>query len=880
MCTKIRTLAAFCFLLFLILFNLGATGQLVSGKIVNEQNEPVPYATVFVPETREGSISNAHGDFRFQLAHGEYRFVIRSMGYVQTERTVSVNSDSLHLDFVLKRQEFEIKEVKVFPGKEDPAYFIMRKAIAKAPYYRRKIKHYEAELYVKSNFALTNIPKLMQNKVEVNGKKLKEVLKENVTYVIESQNKITYDYPNKYDQKVISKKTSFVGFDEPPVMQMITTSFYEERPMNVVSPLSSLALRHYNFRYEGFISVGSFDVFKIEVTPKRKSDELIEGYIYIVDQLWCIYNLDFKHHFEIFDFRIKQQYENVGNNNWLPVSHGIDGTMSALGLRGQFYYGTSLKYLVVEDNSTPDEAIAEQEVATTKAAKPANEKKLQLQAEVAEIISKEELTNADVKKAARLNRRIEKEQYKDSTFVVPKYNNYKTEELKDSVPRTDAYWDTVRAIPLSQAELQSYALMDSLVTLGKLEVDTLTGKKSLKETSLFKKIIGGDHDLIKDSLVQLDYDGLISPENFDFNAVDGYKYRQRFELKFLLDSGKNISITPEIGYAFSRKKWYGSLTNRFENVFAKKNSVAFAIGKESRDFKSQDIGIHPVLNSFSSWFFAENYMKLYETTFLNFTVAQKLKRNLTAMVGAAYNQFNPLENHADYVFSDKKDFSPNIPGGLEKSNPALAKQKSFEYTLRLDYRQRQLKPWLTSSPFLFMNDFYTVGLQFNQGLKNVFSSVSDFSQIDFNFHQQANISPTAGIDWQINAGHFFNYKQLHFSQFKHFKTAEIPVFFNTLANTFHLPGDYGLSTNKSYLNVGGELRSEYVLLRYLSFINQKTWSESLHVNTLALPNTKIYWEAGYSLNSLFFLGNIGVFAGFKGGKFDGVQLKVSISPLD
>ena len=86
------------------------------------------------------------------LNTGTYHLIIRSLGFNQAEKEVILNTDSIYLNIVLSNQEFIIKEVKVFPGKEDPAYFIMRKAIAKAPYYREKIKHYEADLYIKSNF--------------------------------------------------------------------------------------------------------------------------------------------------------------------------------------------------------------------------------------------------------------------------------------------------------------------------------------------------------------------------------------------------------------------------------------------------------------------------------------------------------------------------------------------------------------------------------------------------------------------------------------------------------------------------------------------------------------------------------------------------------
>ena len=118
---------------------------------------------------------------------------------------------------------------------------------------------------------------------------------------------------------------------------------------------------------------------------------------------------------------------------------------------------------------------------------------------------------------------------------------------------------------------------------------------------------------------------------------------------------------------------------------------------------------------------------------------------------------------------------------------------------------------------------------------------------------------------------------MHFSQFKHFRTLEIPVSFSAFTHTFQLLNDYQFSTNQRYFTFNGEFRSEYLLLRYLSLFNKRTWSESLHLNYLSTPALKNYWEAGYSLNSLFFAGNVGVFAGFNGSKFDGIAVKFSIS---
>jgi len=870
----------FQFSLLFILFlsvSLQSHAQFVAGKIINEKNEPVPYATIFVSETKEGTISNAEGNYLIQLTTGIYHFTIRSLGYQQVIKEVNVNTDSIELDITLQLQPFEIKEIKVFPGKEDPAWFIMRKAIANAPYYRTKIKRYEADMYIKSNFAFTNIPKVYQNKIEVEGRKLKELIKENVTYIIESQNKITFNYPNKYEQKVISKKTSLTGIDEPPVLELMSASFYDERPNQLISPLSSLALKHYNFRYEGFITVGNFDVFKIKVLPNRKSDELVDGYIYIVDKLWCIYNLDFKGRFEFFDYRIKQQFENLGNNNWLPVSDQIDVNVSMLGLKGQFYYGVALKYNVVEDNNFGEIQLQETEKHTTAQTRQPGEKEKKLRAEAEAIMEKDELTNREVAKASKLNRKILKEQYKDTVLTDVFRTNYNVEELKDTLANDFAFWDTIRAIPLTPAEMQSYALTDSLMRMKVSDTDSLSDAKPVKEKTLASKILIGHWDLAKDSVLRLGYDGLFSFKNFDFNAVDGYKYRQKFELDFRLEKGKQILITSELGFAFNRKAIFGSVNSNFRNIFWKSGTVQFGFGKESRDFKTSPPGIQPILNAASTWFFAENYMKLFETGFLKLQVSHRFKEKFTFSASTEYNDFKLLDNNAVYIFSNEKEFSSNLPQDFNFESPEIAAQKSLMYTVGVNYYKRQRKPWLQESPFIFIKDFYTFNLQWKQGVKDIFSSVSDFSQIDFSYHQQANISPSAGIDLRVNAGHYFNTSQMHFSQFQHFRTNEIPVQLNFFTHSFQLLNDYEPSTNQSYLNIGSELRTEYVLLRYLSFINTNTWSESLHLNYLTTPALNSYWEAGYSLNSLFFVGNVGIFTGFKESKFESVMFKITIS---
>ncbi|WP_319232206.1 carboxypeptidase-like regulatory domain-containing protein, partial [Draconibacterium orientale] len=68
------------FFTFLFLFaHFFASGQVLSGRILDEQKQPVPYATIYISETRQGTTSNTNGDFSFNLPSGNFHLTVRSM---------------------------------------------------------------------------------------------------------------------------------------------------------------------------------------------------------------------------------------------------------------------------------------------------------------------------------------------------------------------------------------------------------------------------------------------------------------------------------------------------------------------------------------------------------------------------------------------------------------------------------------------------------------------------------------------------------------------------------------------------------------------------------------------------------------------------------
>ncbi len=56
----------------------------LKGKVIDDQGQTLPYATVFVEGTTMGVSANGNGDFELTLAPGTYKIVSQYIGYKQS----------------------------------------------------------------------------------------------------------------------------------------------------------------------------------------------------------------------------------------------------------------------------------------------------------------------------------------------------------------------------------------------------------------------------------------------------------------------------------------------------------------------------------------------------------------------------------------------------------------------------------------------------------------------------------------------------------------------------------------------------------------------------------------------------------------------------
>ena len=180
----------FAFLSFFHLFAFYASGNDIKGVITNEEGEVIPFATIYTHQTGSGTTTNMEGFYQLKLEPGEYDLVFQHLGYTTVEKHVVVGLNVLELNIELKQESIVLKPVEIRAKNEDPAYTIMRKAIAKSKFHQQQLDSYSATVYVKGSGRLIDAPFFIRKTLA------KEGVDSTFTFVSESVSEIQYSRPN------------------------------------------------------------------------------------------------------------------------------------------------------------------------------------------------------------------------------------------------------------------------------------------------------------------------------------------------------------------------------------------------------------------------------------------------------------------------------------------------------------------------------------------------------------------------------------------------------------------------------------------------------------------------------------------------------------
>ncbi len=386
----IRAIKTLFILSLVILFVPQIAGaQGVTGQVLNEDAEPIPYSNIFIQELGTGTSSDEQGKFYLKLiTKGDYRVIISAIGYNSIIDTIIVGDEILDINYQLSTSTEDLSEIVVKANKRDPAFAIIRKVIDNKKAYQKSLNSYRAQVYIKATEAIENLkaPKEKKKKdsdeekpvdpfeaAEIEKKKLIAGLN-----MVEMELQLNYQYPKKYKEERTAYK--LYGSKDGlylPIFGDADFNFYNNlvdfggmTETKIISPLSNTAILSYRYKLEETLFEEGRTVYKIKVIPRKVGNATCSGILFINADIWNINRLDLKLEkggLRIFDaLRIEQTYNIVGDDFWIPTRQAFI-YQTKQGNKKKFKGQTTIKYSTVEPNYTFSEKFFNNELAVTTA---------------------------------------------------------------------------------------------------------------------------------------------------------------------------------------------------------------------------------------------------------------------------------------------------------------------------------------------------------------------------------------------------------------------------------------------------------------------------------------------------------------------------------
>lgn len=772
----------------------------ISGIVTDAKGNPLPFVSVFIENSYNGTTTNEQGQYELtSRIPTKHIVVFQYLGYKTKKVKFVFENFPQKLDVQLEDENITLNEV-VVNKKDNPANEVIRNAIAAKKENSETTAKYTADFYSRGIFRIKDAPKAILGQKFDYFDEVLDSTRSGILYLSETVSKISYQKPDKLKETIVASKVS--GNDNGFSFNNAASAnfdFYENYlpfQANVISPIADNAFNYYKYKLEGtFFDKDNHQINKVKITPKRTSEPVVEGYIYIVEDSWAIYAVDVS---------IK------GSQMQIPA-------INLLTLKQSFGYNNRNKIW-------------------TK-----NTQTLDFSAGFFEIKLSGKFTYV-------YNNYVFEPKFDKKTFGAEVLNFETDANKKDNL-----FWDKLRPVPLTLEEITDYRKKDALQEKKKSKtyLDSIDAKSN--KFSVLDPIMGYSY---KNSYQKWSagYDGLL--KGLSFNTVQGYRFKTGLYFTKRDEDKRTFStIRTDFDYGVSEKKLRAtaSYVNRFNNTNYSELRIS---GGRSADQFNADEPISRFVNSISTLFFKDNYMKLYEKNFVKASFGREIINGLFMNASIDYSERKPLWNTTDQVyFQDKSDFytsnNPLLP--FDFATPAIVKHNLAKgaVSARITFGQQY---WTRpDGKFNFNNDKYpVVYVGYEKGFAGS-EKQYNFDHLNARLTYDITLGNKGNLAINTKAGKFFNAKGISFVDYKHFNGNQTHVGeSDRYLNNFNLMPYYANSTNDAYFELHAEHDDKGYIMNKIPLLNKLKSTLVLGYHNLSVPYRSPYNEFSVGLNNLGF----------------------------
>ncbi|MDR1742851.1 MAG: DUF5686 and carboxypeptidase regulatory-like domain-containing protein [Dysgonamonadaceae bacterium] len=866
------------FFFCLAIFPVSLNAQLLQGIVQNEKGEPVPNASIYISEIAQGIVANDKGQFQTNIKQGSYTCEFRSLGYEPKTLKIEVPLAQGILSVTLTDKVYRLDEVIVSSDGEDPAYRIMRKVIAYAPFYRNQVSEYRSQTYTKGSFHIDKIPGVIKRMSKMNGQKVDFNLLIGKTFVMESDNEIAFKAPNSYDQRVKAVKSSIPKeFDMgEEALKVVNSNIYDE---NIFKPG---AFRYYKFKWEDVETNGGRTINKIKVIPRYKNGDLYSGYLYILEDTWNVFEADLTSRQMGTIIHNRVTFHEVKPSVYLPTTYDMNVNVNTMGVKGGGRYFVSITYqsVNVKQDKMPSSTGEISSFAENNAPSSISEKRKQKEdktlKKMEKLFEKEELSTREAYQLSQMMQSVsetEEEKNKNKSLEIKYLENVEIKIDSSAFSLDSLYWAKIRMLPLEQSEARSYAVADSInppdsihgLSTGSRAI-TLELEAGPKSTG-GKLLMGGGFKLGEKSLLR--FDGIAHALN-EYNFVDGFSLGQSLQYRLNLDSNCFLKIKPDVRYVTTRQtlRWKTEVQWHYQPF--RQGYASLSFGHTAEDI-NRLYGMNRFLNSITAAAYGGNYIRFYDRVFFHATNRIDIANGLNLTTAFLYEKRATLQNLTSYnLFGEK--VGPNMPDDWVSAFPnhrASILDIGLSYTPFYRYWiNRGRKSYVTSN-------YPTFALRYKKGFGLPDNAVtSRFVLMEYSVKQSIKTSIFSRFRYAVGGGKFLNASSLQLPDYNYFRQNPMLVGDQPFNFSFNMLSEYSYSKDY-WAEVHASYHSEYLLLKKLPFLQGKIFDEALHIHYLHTDGRRNCFEGGYSVG-LGSFGRMGVFTAIDGADFKGVSIRISL----
>lgn len=783
--------------LFFLLYASAAAAQ-VTGTIKSRSGEPVAFASIVVKGTYNGTSSNENGSYTLNLKDkGKHTIIFQCLGYRTREVTADISKFPHTLNVVLEDENYILKEV-VISNTDNPADAIIRNAISSRKSNSEKTAKFEADFYSRGIFRIKDAPQKILGQDLGDFGVVLDSTRSGVIYLSETVSKVKYSKPGKISERVIASKISGddngFSFNNAGAAEFDFYENYLPFEVNVVSPIADKAFSYYKYTLESsFYDADNHLINKIKVTPKKDNEPTMTGYIYIVEDSWALYAVDLS----ITGKQVKQDI------------------LDTLNIQQAYGY-----------NST--------EKIWTK-----NTQTLDFTAGIFTIGFSGRFT------------------YVYSNFVfVPAFDKktFTNEVLSfedDSNKKENSFWKSMRPIPLTEEEIADYTMKDSIKELRKSKVYLDSIDKQRNRFKWFSPAAGYTYYNSYENW-QVNYRGII--RGLGFNTVQAYHLAPAFTFTKRNPEKKTYTtIGTELNYGFAEKRFraVGTISRKFSNF---SNGIVTLSGGSSIEQFNPEKPINRIVNSISTLFFKDNYMKLFDNNFLRLSYQQEAYNGVMLFGSIEYTRKRALFNNT--TFSTLKDaYDPYLSNNpllpLDNVTPAFLKHDMYKASVatRITFGQRYItRP---DGKFNVPSDKYPrLFVRYEKGFA---SSIDDynFDHLSTRITYDITMGDKGELGMSFRAGKFFDSDNIAFTDYRHFNGNQTYIGKSErYLNVFNLLPYYTHSTNDQYFEGHLEHNFKGYLTNNLPLLNKLNYHLVAGYHLLTIPERNPYMEFSIGLDNV------------------------------